>query len=73
MLAALGYVTSVYVVPGWRNRGIGSRMLDAILARAREEDLDLLMLWPSTRAVSMYRRAGFRTSPDGLEHPLGHA
>lgn len=69
--AHLGYVTSVYLAPRWRQGGIGTRLVDAAVARAREEGLDLLILWPSPRAETLYRRAGFRTSPDGLEHPLG--
>lgn len=65
-----GYVTNVYVTPAWRNQGIGTRLLGAVIDQARAEDLDLLHLWPSRRAVPLYRRAGFEPSPDALELSL---
>ena len=55
----LGYVTNVYVEPGWRNRGIGSGMLAAVREVADRERLAELFVWPSERAVTLYRRAGY--------------
>lgn len=57
---SLGYVTSVYVAPEWRNGGLGSRLLRAAVADAREIGHASLFLWPSERSVPFYRRAGFQ-------------
>jgi GNAT superfamily N-acetyltransferase len=58
----MGYVTNVYVEPAWRNRGIGSRLLAAVRAVAERERLAELFVWPSERAVTLYRRAGYAPS-----------
>jgi GNAT superfamily N-acetyltransferase len=55
----MGYVTNVYVEPGWRNRGIGSGLLAAVREVAERERLAELFVWPSERAVTLYRRAGY--------------
>src|SRR5262245_47117077 len=55
----IGYVTNVFVEPGLRNDGIGSELMDAALAFAREREVSEVVVWPSARSVSFYRRAGF--------------
>ncbi len=65
--AVYGYVTNVYVEPDARNQGIGSAMLDTVIAWARERRLEFLIVWPSEESVLFYERAGFRRSPDALE------
>jgi GNAT superfamily N-acetyltransferase len=73
LAAAWGYVTNTYVDDAVRGRGVGTRLLDAVIARARADRLELLVVWPSERAASLYRRAGFRVprGADGLlELPL---
>jgi ribosomal protein S18 acetylase RimI-like enzyme len=56
---AWGYVTHAYVAPEWRNRGIGRAMLGQLIEVARALGLVELHTWPSQRAISLYRRAGF--------------
>ena len=52
---------SVAVAPGWRGRGVGSRLLTALFEIARERGFEGLS--PSVesrnRAVHLYRRLGF--------------
>jgi ribosomal protein S18 acetylase RimI-like enzyme len=55
----IGYVTNVYVEPDLRNDGLGSQLMDAALAFAREREVSEIVVWPSERSVSFYRRAGF--------------
>ncbi len=62
----LGYLTNVYTVRGHRNRGLGGRVLEATKEWAREEDVELLVVWPSEESVSFYHRHGFA----GDEEPL---
>jgi GNAT superfamily N-acetyltransferase len=61
-----GYITNSYVLPETRNIGVGQKLLTAIEAWARVEDLELLLVWPSERAYSFYERAGFHRLPDPL-------
>ncbi|MGH2357481.1 MAG: GNAT family N-acetyltransferase, partial [Candidatus Limnocylindria bacterium] len=67
---SLGYVTSVYVAPEWRNGGLGSRLLAAAVADARETGHASLFLWPRERSIPFYRRAGFVPSTELHELPL---
>ena len=55
----IGYVTNVYVDPDLRNEGVGARLMDEALAFAREREVAEVVVWPSARSVSFYRRAGF--------------
>jgi GNAT superfamily N-acetyltransferase len=68
--AAWGYITSVYVAPSWRDRGVGRQMLDVAIADARREGLDTLILWPNQRAIPFYERAGFAPATGAMEMPL---
>ncbi len=64
---ALGYVTNVYAVPGRRDQGVGAGLLTRVITWATEQELELLMVWPSERSVPFYERAGFRPSDEILE------
>jgi GNAT superfamily N-acetyltransferase len=72
----MGYLTSMYVEPEHRNGGLGSRMLGAVIAWAREEGVQLLICWPAPGddAVRFYRRAGFTGDHTVMVLPLreGH-
>lgn len=65
---ASGDLQCAYVVPDQRNRGIGGRLIDAILARAAELHLERVTVHSSPRAVSAYRRHGFTSADDRLLH-----
>ena len=54
---------SLYVERGWRGRGVGRRLLEILVARARELGYHKLVLsaFPWNEAgMQAYRRAGFR-------------
>ncbi|HEX6290361.1 MAG TPA: GNAT family N-acetyltransferase [Herpetosiphonaceae bacterium] len=55
----LVYLTNVYVVPSWRNRGIGSRLLRIALEACRAADVETIILWPSRKSRPLYQRFGF--------------
>ena len=55
----LGYVTNTYVLPQYRNKGVGTFLLSEVKSWALREKLELLVVWPSDRAYSLYERAGY--------------
>ncbi|HET8717859.1 MAG TPA: GNAT family N-acetyltransferase [Nocardioidaceae bacterium] len=65
-----GYVANVFVMPEWRNAGVGRLLLDAAVAHAREQGFVRLVLSPSERSVPFYARAGFRPATSLMVHPL---
>lgn len=62
----LGYLTNVYTVPAFRGSGIGGRVLEATKSWAAENDVELLVVWPSEESASWYERHGFRASQQPL-------
>ena len=58
------YVTNVYVVPEWRDAGVGALLLEAALAWCRRSDVDAVLLWPSARSRRFYERYGFSARDD---------
>jgi len=54
-----GYLSNMFVLEPFRNRGVGAALLDAVIAAADERGYARLVLSPSERAVPFYRRAGF--------------
>jgi GNAT superfamily N-acetyltransferase len=54
-----GYLANAFVLAGYRNRGIGARLLRAVLAHAGEHQYARVVLRPSDRAVPFYERLGF--------------
>lgn len=60
---ASGDLQCVYVVPPERDGGLGGRLIDAVLDRARELGLERVTVHSSPRAVPAYCRHGFESSP----------
>ena len=56
-----GFIDELYLRPAWRRRGIGERVLDALVGEARARGLKRLYLEVEHRnpAVRLYHRAGF--------------
>jgi GNAT superfamily N-acetyltransferase len=62
-----GYVSSLYVVPAARGRGVGSALLLACLAECARRAVDAVVLWPTPRSRSLYLRHGFGMRDDLLQ------
>jgi ribosomal protein S18 acetylase RimI-like enzyme len=59
-----GWLEEFYVLPAWRGRGVGSRLLAAVIAAAKERGwpaLDLEVDSSHTRVVSLYTRNNFQS------------
>jgi len=65
-----GYITHNYTRPAYRSKGIGSELMRRVKQWARDEDLELLIVYPSEEAVTFYERAGFRAENDVMELKL---
>jgi GNAT superfamily N-acetyltransferase len=64
---ASGDLQSVYVAPGERNTGLGGQITTAILSLAGQLGLERVTVHSSPRAVPVYARAGFESSPRLLQ------
>jgi GNAT superfamily N-acetyltransferase len=60
-----GYVGNMFVREDLRNQGIGSSLLDAVIAEAGARGYARLVLSPTERAVPFYERAGFIAADAG--------
>ena len=54
-----GYLANAFVLAPYRNRGVGARLLAALLAHADDHGYLRVVLRPSERAIPFYQRAGF--------------
>ena len=59
-------IQSVYVVPEFRDAGVGTALLAALRQEARNRELEIVTVHSSERAVSLYQRGGFEGSPRRL-------
>jgi GNAT superfamily N-acetyltransferase len=57
-----GYVLSMYTVPEWRKKGIGTAIVDAMIAFAREDNIKLALI-ATDDGRPIYERAGFTPDP----------
>jgi GNAT superfamily N-acetyltransferase len=58
-----GWLEELYVLPEWRGRGLGSQLLDAVIAGAKERRwiaLDLEVDSGHQRVISLYARRHFQ-------------
>lgn len=60
------YLSNLYVTPAARG-GIGTQLLEAALAWARDNGVDRVVLWPTSDSASLYLRHGFRREGDVME------
>ncbi len=59
-----GRIGRMAVLLGWRGRGVGAALLEALLAQAREQSMSRVTLHAQTHAAGFYRRFGFSERGD---------
>lgn len=64
---SLGYVSSLYVRPECRSRGLGDALLRTAVDFCRGHGVESVVLWPSPRSVPLYERHGFRHQGEVME------
>jgi GNAT superfamily N-acetyltransferase len=65
------YLTNFFVRPAYRDRGVGTQLLETCLDWAKQNDVDAVFLWPTDDSRSLYERHGFRESSRVLLKSLG--
>lgn len=64
-----GHIAGLFVRQGSRSRGIGARLLG--LAKALRDELSLDVYTQNTRALSFYKREGFRVMSEDCDAETG--
>jgi GNAT superfamily N-acetyltransferase len=54
-----GYVGNIFVRDEFRNHGVGSALLSAVIAAADQRSYARLVVSPRAEALSLFRRSGF--------------
>lgn len=67
---AYGYLTNMYTVPAWRGKGIGAALLQHAVNWAREQKLEMIILWPAKGREGFYERGGFIHEPEAMTQEL---
>lgn len=65
-----GYVSSVYTLPGFRRQGIARQLMEMLVAAAREDGIQKLLLRASSMGEPLYLSMGFEHSKDSLAMEL---
>ena len=60
------YLSNLYAQPAERG-GVGTALLQKAIEWARANGVDRIVLWPSPKSVTLYRRHGFTRDGDVLE------
>ena len=66
----IAYLTNVYTKKEYRNKSIGTQILDHIKNDLIDKKCELLFAWPSDNSVAWYERNGFSGDNEILECPL---
>jgi N-acetylglutamate synthase-like GNAT family acetyltransferase len=57
------FIVDVIIKEEHRKKGIGTSIMNAIIAQCRALDIDSVNLWPSEGKVSFYEALGFYSTP----------
>lgn len=60
------YITSMYVEPDYRRRGIGAELLERVIACAKKRDVTVMFLSASDMGRPLYEKRGFINSKNGM-------
>lgn len=66
-----GEILSVYTLPAYRRRGIGTELLRLAICEARGRGLSRLRLQPTDDGLPLYARAGFEKAGEDMVLELG--
>jgi len=73
MLEADGYLNMAFVHPDFHRQGVGHALYEAVLAKARSQQMPVLTVWASRLFAPFLRRAGWvadAAPPPREPHPI---
>ncbi|MDQ0257759.1 GNAT superfamily N-acetyltransferase [Evansella vedderi] len=62
------YMTNVYTIEAYRNKGIGSKLLTTINQWAKEKAYEFIIVWPSDDSINYYKKNGYSHSTEPMEY-----
>ena len=66
----IAYLTNIYTKKEYRNKGIGTQIMNYIKSILIEKKCELLFAWPSDNSIAWYQRNGFSEDNEIFECPL---
>lgn len=67
---SIGYITNVFTKKEYRNKGIGGKLMDSVIDYAKNDDCEVLFVWPSEGSITYYQRAGFSGENEIMQRGL---
>ncbi|RNC97630.1 GNAT family N-acetyltransferase [Lysinibacillus halotolerans] len=61
------YMTNVYTIPEYRNKGVGSKLLRSINNWVKENGYEFVIVWPSDEAIHYYEKNGYVHCKEPME------
>ncbi|WP_102272069.1 GNAT family N-acetyltransferase [Cytobacillus massiliigabonensis] len=62
------YMTNVYTIPEYRNKGVGGKVLREINKWIKENKYEFVIVWPSEEATNYYKKNGYVHSTEPMEY-----
>ncbi|VDG97746.1 Predicted acetyltransferase involved in intracellular survival and related acetyltransferases [Lysinibacillus sphaericus] len=53
------YMTNVYTLPEYRNKGIGSHVLSSMNKWVKDNNFEFVIVWPSEDSINYYKENGY--------------
>ncbi|SHH28420.1 GNAT family N-acetyltransferase [Virgibacillus chiguensis] len=53
------YMTNVFTIPDYRNKGVGSKMLKTINNWTKENNYEFVIVWPNDESINYYKKNGY--------------
>ncbi|CDQ40581.1 MULTISPECIES: GNAT family N-acetyltransferase [Virgibacillus] len=61
------YMTNVYTIPKYRNKGIGSKLLQVVNKWSKKNNFEFIMVWPSEDSNHFYQKNGYTPCSEQME------
>lgn len=66
----IAYLTNVFTLREYRNKNIGTELLDYIKGYLTDKKCELIFVWPSNNSVKWYLRNGFYQENEIFQYDL---
>lgn len=64
----LGIISFVAVLPEFRDRGVGTKLIEKLVEKAQQENLQILKLKSRIGAINFYKKIGFSEQGDFFDY-----